>query len=422
MPGGCDLYALQAVLHDWNDDECVQILRQIRQAGIREIRGDLILDDSYFDVTEHDPAAFDRQSLRAYNVAPNALMMNFKVVRFWFEPDHATSGVRVWLDPALDNLAIDNRLSLAPGACRGYQRGITILANDAMDTISLSGKFPTGCERYRMDRTALNHNAFSFGLITHLWRESGGEIKGGWANARVPEDAEPILEFKSLPLADVITRINKHSNNVMARQLLYTLSAEVLGEPGTEAGGRKVIADWLAGNGLELPSLAFDNGAGLSREARMSARDFGALLDFAWRQPSMPEFVASMSLSGLDGTLSRRFTDSALSGNAHLKTGSLDHVTAMVFQHGKRSRLVLTHEAGVADHIGRKNCRQAAFQMSSPRGPDPSPVVVRNPRFAMRVARPAAQPRMCMTVSGPQCFSTLRISVIATAIQPSVGP
>jgi D-alanyl-D-alanine carboxypeptidase/D-alanyl-D-alanine-endopeptidase (penicillin-binding protein 4) len=306
-----------------------QLLREIRQAGIREIAGDLLLDDSYFDVAGHDPAAFDRQPLRAYNVAPNALMMNFKVIRFWFEPEPETNRVSVWLDPALENLKIDNRLTLAPGACRGYQRGITILANDAMDTISLSGRFPSGCERYRMDRTALSHNAFAYGLFSSLWRESGGKLLGSWRNASAPADTEPLLEFGSLPLAGVIARINKHSNNVMARHLMYTLSAEVLGEPGTEAGGRQVVSDWLDEHGLELSSLAFDNGAGLSREARMSARDFGALLEFAWRQPTMPEFVASMALSGLDGTLSRRFRNNPVTGSAHLKTGSLDHVTAI---------------------------------------------------------------------------------------------
>ncbi len=55
----------------------------------------------------------------------------------------------------------------------------------------------------------------------------------------------------------------------------------------------------------------------------------GAMLSFAWKQPYMPEFLASMSLSGLDGTLRRRFDDSELVGQAHLKTGSLDHVAAI---------------------------------------------------------------------------------------------
>jgi D-alanyl-D-alanine carboxypeptidase/D-alanyl-D-alanine-endopeptidase (penicillin-binding protein 4) len=324
-----------------------QLLRRLRQAGIRDISGKLLLDDRFFDVSQHDPAAFDRQPLRAYNVAPNALMMNFKMIRFWFEPEPGTRKVRVWLDPAIENLAIDNRLRLVAGPCRGYQRGITILANEAMDGISLSGRFPDGCKAYRMDRTALSHNAYVYGLVESLWRESGGRLDGGWARAAAPDNVEPLLEFRSLPLADVITRVNKHSNNVMARHLLYTLSAERLGEPGTEAGGRQVIDEWLQRNGLELSSMALDNGAGLSREARMAARDFGALLHFAWQLPTMPEFVASMSLSGLDGTLSRRYKGSPITGNAHLKTGSLDHVTAIAgylqARSGRRFSVVMLH-------------------------------------------------------------------------------
>ncbi len=84
-----------------------KMLRAINQAGIREVSGDLLLDDSYFDVGPHNPAEFDRQPLRAYNVAPNALLMNFKVVRYWFEPDLAANSVRVMLDPKLENLFVE---------------------------------------------------------------------------------------------------------------------------------------------------------------------------------------------------------------------------------------------------------------------------------------------------------------------------
>lgn len=306
-----------------------QMLRQVRQAGIREIGGNLLLDDSLFAVAKHDPAAFDRQPLRAYNVAPNALLTNFKVVRYWFEPQVESGSVRVWLDPELVNLEIDNRLTLAPGSCRGYQRGITITANEELDKITFSGRFPRGCKRYAMDRTALTHNEFTYGLVTSLWRGLGGTFDGAWVNAPTPENAEPLVSFASLPLADIIARVNKHSNNVMARQLLYTLSAEVLGEPGTEAGGRKVVDDWLQANGLQFCKLSYENGAGLSRDVRMTASDLGAMLRFAWQQPYMPEYVSSLSLSGLDGTLAYRFDDSSLAGNAHLKTGSLDHVSAI---------------------------------------------------------------------------------------------
>jgi D-alanyl-D-alanine carboxypeptidase/D-alanyl-D-alanine-endopeptidase (penicillin-binding protein 4) len=93
--------------------ERVWLLQQrLRLAGIRSVDGDLLLDDAYFDVGRHDPAAFDRQPLRAYNVAPNALMMNFKVIRYWFAAEPDTGKVTVELDPPLQNLRVENRLRL----------------------------------------------------------------------------------------------------------------------------------------------------------------------------------------------------------------------------------------------------------------------------------------------------------------------
>ena len=306
-----------------------QLVRRIRIEGIEEITGDLLIDDSWFDVGAHDPGAFDGQPLRAYNVGPNALLMNFKVVRYWFAPNGTKVTVR--LDPALDNLRVVNRLSVKQGYCGGYQRGIAVTMNDANDEVTFEGRFPSGCRQYALDRTALNHNEYVHGLFSLLWREAGGRFDGGWKNTVLPEndETEPLLSFMSRPLVEMITRVNKHSNNVMARQVLYTLAAEVSGPPGTEQGGRDVIADWLERNGLEPCALALENGAGLSRESRICASAMAAMLRFAWQQPYMPEYLASMSLSGLDGTLRRRFKDSDLVGKAHLKTGSLDHVEAI---------------------------------------------------------------------------------------------
>jgi len=113
-----------------------QLLREVRQLGVTKIDGDLLIDDSYFDVGNYDPAAFDHEPLRAYNVAPNALLTNFKVVRYFFRPDPGNSQVDIRLDPSLDNLEIVNQLRVANGACRGYQRGITITPNDNYDVRS----------------------------------------------------------------------------------------------------------------------------------------------------------------------------------------------------------------------------------------------------------------------------------------------
>ena len=324
-----------------------QLLRRLRQSGISAINGDLLIDDSYFDIGDYDPAAFDHEPLRAYNVAPNAMLTNFKVVRYYFEPEVASPRVKVQVDPSLDNLLIVNQLRVTNGSCRGYQRGITITPNEDVSRITFTGRFPSGCEIYSMDRTALGHNEFTYGLFRSLWLESGGQITGKWKNVVAQEDLEPAFSFESLPLSDIITKVNKHSNNVMARQLLYTLGAEAFGPPGTEAAGRKVVRQWLADKGMDFAELRLDNGAGLSRESRMTARHLADLLRYAYQSAYMPEYLSSLALSGVDGTLSRRFRSGVLTGMAHMKTGSLDHVSSIAgyFQarSGNRYIVVMLH-------------------------------------------------------------------------------
>jgi len=306
-----------------------QLLHELRQKGVATITGKLLIDDSYFDVGDYDPAAFDREPLRAYNVAPNALLTNFKVIRYYFEPDLESAGVKVRIEPLLDNLDIVNHLRLTSAPCRGYQRGITITPNDDFSRVTLSGSFPNGCEIYAMDRTALGHNEFTYGLFKALWRESGGGFSGGWKNVVADTEAEPLIVFESLPLAEVIAKVNKYSNNVMAKQLLYALGATMYGPPGTEAKGRQVVREWLAEHGIDAAELRIDNGAGLSRNSRLTARQLGNMLRYAFESPFMPEYLASLSLAGLDGTLSKRFQDGELTGQAHMKTGSLDNVSAV---------------------------------------------------------------------------------------------
>lgn len=327
-----------------------QMLRELRLTGLRSIEGDLLIDDSFFDVGDYDPAAFDRQPLRAYNVAPNAMMMNFKVVRYRFVPDRNAGGVIIRMDPQLDNLKVVNRLSVSNGSCRGYQRGIAIIPNDAFDQFTFSGRFPSGCDEYSMTRAALEHNEFTYGMFRAMWQEVGGEFDGQWRNVAFEpgDDDEPLLVFESQPLADVISRVNKYSNNVMARHLLLTVAAERYGAPGTEQNGRQSVRDWMTERGLDANSIELTNGAGLSRSARVTARQLADMLRFAYGQPYMPEFLSSMSLSGLDGTTTRRFDETdQLAGQAHVKTGRLDHVSAIAgfiqSQSGERHVVVTLH-------------------------------------------------------------------------------
>jgi D-alanyl-D-alanine carboxypeptidase/D-alanyl-D-alanine-endopeptidase (penicillin-binding protein 4) len=309
-------------------EEFWKVLRGLRRLGLEDIDGDLIIDDSFFAIGEPDPGEFDGQPFRTYNVVPSALLVNFKAVHFSFFADPASGRVRIVTDPVLGNLDIRNNLDLAEGPCRGYQAGISFNLPDAerMDRVVFDGSFPARCRSYGMSRTVLQHDTYTLGLFAELWRELGGRFDGEVRRAHVAEDIVPFMTWHSPPLAEVIRSINKNSNNVMTRQLIYTLGAIDQGTPGTRANGIAAVRDFLAGRGMDVESLLIDNGAGLSREETISAGLLTELLRQAAESRYAAEFIASLSLGGLDGTTRGRFGDA---GDMHVKTGRIDNVSAV---------------------------------------------------------------------------------------------
>jgi D-alanyl-D-alanine carboxypeptidase/D-alanyl-D-alanine-endopeptidase (penicillin-binding protein 4) len=127
----------------------------------------------------------------------------------------------------------------------------------------------------------------------------------------------------------VVREINKWSNNLMARQLLLTLGAEKIGIPATEIKGTAALNAWLTDRGTKFDELVVENGSGLSRIERISAEHLGKMLVSTYNSPVMPELMASLPILALDGTIKKRLNDSQSNGRAHLKTGSLDGVSAI---------------------------------------------------------------------------------------------
>jgi len=308
-----------------------KLLREIQRLGIRQIKGDLIIDDSYFNVADTDPGEFDNKPERAYNVLPNALLINSKAVYFHFYPDSHGKSVVVKTDPELPNLSIQNNLSQGRGRCRGFQRGIaiSILQDPKLNRVIFDGRYPASCGHYVMSRTVLTPETFAFGVFKSLWQQLGGSISGTVKNGIAPAAEEAFLSWQSQPLGELIRLINKFSNNVMTRQIFFSLAAQMHGEPGTVEKGRQVIKEYLQQRGMDTRSLTMINGAGLSRDTRVSARLLADTLLYADSIAFMPEFVSSLSIMGMDGTAKNRLRQKVRSGHAHVKTGTIDDVSAI---------------------------------------------------------------------------------------------
>jgi D-alanyl-D-alanine carboxypeptidase/D-alanyl-D-alanine-endopeptidase (penicillin-binding protein 4) len=301
------------------------LLRRAQQLGVREIRGDIVLDRSAFNLPPHHPADFDNEPYRPSNVGPDALLLNYKSVLLTFTPDPVRGIAIVSAEPPLAGVRIDLSVPLSNGACNDW-RGA--LRADLVDPLSIrfTGHYAANCGEKQWPLAYADPETYNPRVLAGLWREMGGKLLGQVHDGVAPT-TPPSFELNSPPLPEVIRDINKFSNNVMAQQLFFTLALRQRGT-GTLDQARDVLQMWLAERfGDEARGTVIDNGSGLSRDSRISAQLLARVLQAAYAGPAMPELMSSLSVTGIDGTL-RRARNSA-TGRAHLKTGSLRDVAGL---------------------------------------------------------------------------------------------
>ena len=303
------------------------MLRRLQGMGIKVIVGDIVLDRSAFSVPAHDPSTFDNEPWRPYNVAPDALLVNYKAVTVGFVPDAAAGVARLQYDPPLAGIQQQETVPLAPAGseCGDWRARLQLDMADPL-RIAFAGTFPASCGDKSWSLAPAQPEAFAARAIEGMWRELGGKLTGTVRDGRVPVGLQPAFQSESPSLAEVVRDINKYSNNVMAQQVFLTMGMQRTGVASFEAS-RQVLGQWWQARWGAAEQPVADNGAGLSREARITASGLGRMLQQAWASPVMPEFVASMPIVGVDGTLRRSL--SRVQGMAHLKTGTLRDASAL---------------------------------------------------------------------------------------------
>ncbi|HEU0186856.1 MAG TPA: D-alanyl-D-alanine carboxypeptidase/D-alanyl-D-alanine-endopeptidase [Gallionellaceae bacterium] len=344
-------------------------LHELRNRGLREVDGDLVLDRSAFEAQEIDPGAFDNDPGRAYNVGPDALLLNFNAIRLRFMPN-GDSKVSVVTEPALSGYTLDDRV-VRKGRrnCADWDDNIHVQLQGA--TIQVRGNYPVNCGEHDKPFSLLPHNRYFDAVFRAVWQEVGGSLRGNTREGIAPPGATLLSTHYSQPLTELIRDINKFSNNVMARQLFLTLGASnggpapAMDQPETDmpaadaasapsavpftrtdsgstladlihppvpasiARSTQAVRGWLAHKGLSFPELVLENGAGLSRKERISPLSMSLLLQSVQQSPLSAEVEASLPIVGVDGTMRKRLDNCPSTSHAHLKTGSLEGVKSI---------------------------------------------------------------------------------------------
>jgi len=336
-----------------------RLLMSLQQAGVRHVAGDLVIDKSVFakEVSQRD--TFDEETWRAYNAMPSAFLVNGRNTSFKFTATEA--GVSVVQEFELPEVQIINRMKLKAGACGEWRNhfGYTVQPKPNGAVVTFNGQFSPECGERFLELSVLSDEQYAFFTFKQLWASLGGQFNGQLKIQSVSPTAAKLFEHLSEPLGYVIRDINKWSNNLMARQLLLTLAIEQKSLPADEQKGAQAIRQILANKGLHFEELVIENGSGLSRIERISAQHLGQLLVHAYHSPIMPELIASMPILALDGTAQKRLENTWQAGRAHIKTGSLNGVSAIagyvLGQNQRRYVLVMMvrHEKAGASKIAQ---------------------------------------------------------------------
>ena len=305
------------------------LLSRVRQLGVHEIAGDIVLDRSAFAQPDVHPGDFDGEPYRPGNVQADALLLNYKSLVLRVRPDPALGVAQVTSEPVLAGVAVDASVPLSTEACGDWRGALKADLSDPA-RIRLAGSYAAGCGERTWPVAYADPASYNARLLQQQWQALGGTLKGQVRDGPAPRELPPTFEFASPSLAEAVRDINKFSNNVMAQQVFLTLA---LVQRGT--GDPQTARDLVSAHARErarcMPQdLVIDNGSGLSRHSLSTAGCLSRLLQAAWASPVMPELLSSLPVTGVDGTTRRpeRLWGQA-TGRAHLKTGSLRDVAAL---------------------------------------------------------------------------------------------
>jgi len=308
------------VIEDFRQD--IEILQKV--FGIREIRGQLVFDVSFLGVDKltlnND---FEGDDGRSFAVELTSIPFNHNSFSIWVWPQNGIAKVQHYPVEALSP-RISNRVKVVSGA----GQAVSVQYNRDTQSIDLSGTIGSQAAPRVIYRAVPDVYESLSKIFQRVWIESGGK----WSpfNYRVavkPVNFKSLWVHESRPISRLFLDINKLSTNFGAEQLSLVAAEKRFGAPATPSKSQQFIRECLKEWNVSSQKIDLENASGLSRKSKVTPSAFSEVLSKARHEDFFPEFLASLSVLGQDGTTRSRLQD--YSGRARLKTGSIKGVRSI---------------------------------------------------------------------------------------------
>ena len=301
-------------------EDLVKDALRLKSMGISRVAGDIVVDRARLN-----PYAGAAQSAsRSYEIDADSALFNFSSVVLRITPEPAKGSALIAPEVALEGLKIPKYLPLRKGYCPAWRQSLKADFSKPLRPV-FKGFFPAECKERLLSYPVNGENVLLASGIRAVFKHFGIRFSGKVVSGRVPASAKPLFAHESLDCASLVRLTNKFSNNILARHLFLTLGEPGENRPASYAQSRTRLKAWLAAKGVTDP-ISVVNGSGLSTKTQASARAMSQVLEAGLKSPFSHEWIASLPIAGLDGTMRDR---PLATHRAHVKTGQLDKTRAV---------------------------------------------------------------------------------------------
>nr|WP_295905941.1 D-alanyl-D-alanine carboxypeptidase/D-alanyl-D-alanine-endopeptidase [uncultured Bdellovibrio sp.] len=311
--------------------------------GITRIEGDIIVDDSLFDKVRYDVSRQKERVDRAYDAPTGAMSFNWNSVNIFVRSNGKGNGADVFIDPQNDYIRLVNKAKTVAGSDNKLLADRQDDKKFEGDVIHVGGSIGQGLKEVVIFKNITQPDLWAGYNLKSFLAQRGVQLTGSIKNGVTPEKADVLAEAESKAIEQVVADMNKFSNNYVAEMLTKNLGAVRKTKGASLADGMQVINEHMQSLGVPADQYRLESPSGLTRENKMSPFAMWKVLQHLRNDFQVqPEFLTSLPIAGIDGTLKKRMKNSKAERWVRAKTGFLTNVVSLAGYAGIEDGNVIT--------------------------------------------------------------------------------
>ena len=317
------------------------LVNAFKRNQIRKIDGDIVVDDTLFDRMRFDTSRQEKRVDRAYDAPVGAMSFNWNSVNIFVRPGAKGESAEVFVDPENEYVRLINH---SQTSSKNENKLIVDRSEDTKfdgDVIRVSGSIGKNFPEQAIFKNITQPDLWSGYNLKSFLAQRGIIVNGVIKSGKTPDSATVVAESESKAIEQILADMNKFSNNYVAEMLTKDLGA-LHHTPASLADGMKLINDHLLSLQIDSKEFKLQSPSGLTNENKLSSYALWRILQHLRNDFQVqPEFLTSLPIAGIDGTLKKRMKATSAERWVRAKTGYINNVVSLAGYAGRKDGKVL---------------------------------------------------------------------------------